>query len=224
MGPEVLHSRCVGSSRVHAFRSIGMNELQRCGAYGNSAASNPIETSSYTPTVSTSNLSTHSRRQFLQTAIGAAGVPWAARSWGQVAGANSDIRVAVIGFGGQGRGHIRSLSSLPGVRVVALCDVDQKILDGELKKLRDATKVDVKGYRDLREFGGSSEQRALPHRQSILSARPEQEPRGTRCGAQIRPRPGGVLRSHGRASRRQQGGPSHHASHTRDAAHDGSRN
>jgi predicted dehydrogenase len=102
--------------------------------------------------MNTSNLSTQSRRHFLQAAIGAAGIPWAARSWGQVAGANSDIRVAVIGFGGQGRGHIRTLSSLPGVRVVALCDVDQKILDGELKKLRDATKVDVKGYRDLREL------------------------------------------------------------------------
>jgi predicted dehydrogenase len=102
--------------------------------------------------MNTNNLSTGSRRKFLQSAIGAAGVPWAARSWGQVAGANSDIRVAVIGFGGQGKGHIRALSSLPGVRVVALCDVDRNILDGEVKRLREATKVDVKGYRDLREM------------------------------------------------------------------------
>ncbi len=41
----------------------------------------------------------------------------------RVLGANNDIRVAVVGFRAQGRGHIRNYSRMQGVRIVALCDV-----------------------------------------------------------------------------------------------------
>ena len=93
-----------------------------------------------------------SRRQFLRTA-GAAGITaWTARSRAQIAGANTDIRVAVIGFGGRGGSHIGAFSSMPGVRLVALCDVDQKVLDSEVKKVSEKTKTEVKGYRDLRQL------------------------------------------------------------------------
>ena len=94
----------------------------------------------------------HTRRQFLRTA-GAAGITaWTARSRAQIAGANTDIRVAVIGFGGRGGSHIGAFSGMPGVRLVALCDVDQKVLDGEVKKVSEKTKTEVKGYRDLRQL------------------------------------------------------------------------
>jgi hypothetical protein len=45
--------------------------------------------------------------------------------WARPAGANNDIRVAVVGLGGQGRYHAKSFKAMKGVRVVALCDPDQ---------------------------------------------------------------------------------------------------
>lgn len=60
---------------------------------------------------------TSSRRRFLQTTLaGAVALP----SWAKPLGANSDVRVAVIGFRGRGRGHIKELLAQPGVRLVAL--------------------------------------------------------------------------------------------------------
>ena len=66
----------------------------------------------------------YSRRSFIKAAAGVAGVA----ACGRVLGANSDIRVAVIGLGGKGRQHVRVFQGLPGVRVAALCDVDPKRL------------------------------------------------------------------------------------------------
>jgi len=78
------------------------------------------------------------RRSFLQQAtLTSAAALLPARAWSQVAGANSDIRVAVVGFGGRGGSHISAFSKMPGVRLVALCDCDQKILEGAAKKFAD---------------------------------------------------------------------------------------
>ncbi len=66
-----------------------------------------------------------SRRSFIKKSAWAGTL---ALSGGQVLGANSDIRVAVIGLGGKGKGHLRDFSEMPGVRVVALCDVDPERL------------------------------------------------------------------------------------------------
>ena len=66
-------------------------------------------------------------------------------------GANNDLRVAVVGFRGHGRTHIRNYLKMPGVRVVALCDVDQAILDREVGRLeKQGQKVDA--YRDVRHL------------------------------------------------------------------------
>jgi hypothetical protein len=65
---------------------------------------------------------TTSRRRFLQTTLaGAVSLP----AWAAPLGSNSDVRVATIGFRGRGKGHIKELLKVPGVRLVALCDVDQ---------------------------------------------------------------------------------------------------
>jgi len=66
-------------------------------------------------------------------------------------GANNDIRVAVVGFRGQGSGHIKRFLEIPGVRVVALCDVDKDILDREVKKFTDRNET-VKAYTDVRKL------------------------------------------------------------------------
>jgi predicted dehydrogenase len=92
------------------------------------------------------------RRTFLKGSLltaAAAGMP--ARLWSNVSGANQDIRVAVIGFRGQGRSHINQFRTLPGVRVVALCDADSAILEREAKRLYDDG-VQVETCSDLREI------------------------------------------------------------------------
>ena len=50
--------------------------------------------------MNTPSSSTISRRHFLKTASVATAATWTARSWAQVPGANSDLRVGVIGAGG----------------------------------------------------------------------------------------------------------------------------
>ena len=95
---------------------------------------------------------TISRRHFLRNSALTSASLLSARSWSQVAGANGDIRVAVVGFGGRGGSHISAFSSMPGVRLVALCDVDEKVLDSNVAKMSAKTKTEVKGYRDIRKL------------------------------------------------------------------------
>jgi len=73
---------------------------------------------------------TPSRRAFLKTAtLATVATVLGPRSWGQVVGANGDIRVAVVGLNGRGKNHLASLRTLLGVRIAAICDVDTAVLD-----------------------------------------------------------------------------------------------
>jgi predicted dehydrogenase len=90
-----------------------------------------------------------SRRTFLQsTALTTAGLSLSARAWSQVAGANEAIRVAVIGFRGQGGSHLGTLLKAKGVRVTALCDCDKDVLEGGAKRVG----PDVEAYTDIRKL------------------------------------------------------------------------
>ena len=93
------------------------------------------------------------RRSFLKSSLltttAALSVP--ARLWAQVPGANNDVRMAVVGFGGRGASHIDAFSKLKGSRVVALCDADQNILDRAAKRLEDKG-MPVKKFTDLRQL------------------------------------------------------------------------
>ncbi len=66
-------------------------------------------------------------------------------------GANDDIRVAVVGIRSRGTAHIKGLRKLKGVRVVALCDVDEKVLRREARKFTDR-KEQIAAYLDYREL------------------------------------------------------------------------
>ncbi len=68
------------------------------------------------------------RRQFIYGSLASATGLAAMSTRAAPTGANGDIRVAVIGFNGRGDGHIKSLQAIPGVRIVALCDVDTNVL------------------------------------------------------------------------------------------------
>lgn len=89
-----------------------------------------------------------SRRSFLKTsAVGAAMCGLSPFAWSQVAGANDDIRVAVVGINGRGGGHIEELGKVKGARIVALCDVDQNVLEKRSKGLQGVEK-----YQDIRKL------------------------------------------------------------------------
>jgi predicted dehydrogenase len=74
-----------------------------------------------------------SRRKFFKRSVTAAAViglsRLTARSYGQIVGANNDIRLAVVGCGDCGRAHVDEFLAQTGVRIVALCDVDSAQLD-----------------------------------------------------------------------------------------------
>src|SRR5580700_2822556 len=97
------------------------------------------------------------RRKFLKTSALAAGaIALSARSWGQVTGANSDVRVAVLGLNGRGKNHVASLSAIKGVRIVALCDPDSAVLE-RARRLDGIDEGSVKTYTDLRKLFDSSD-------------------------------------------------------------------
>lgn len=91
------------------------------------------------------------RRGFLRRsfAIGAAGALPSACDWS--GDPLTDVRVGICGFHGKGLHHIKDLLSKRGVRIVALCDVDQRTIDIGLKEFA-KEKVKPVVYRDYREF------------------------------------------------------------------------
>src|SRR6266581_4046586 len=68
-----------------------------------------------------------------------------------VVGANGDVRCAVVGFHGRGQSHIQDLRGLKGVRLVALCDVDSKVLERGVASC-DSAGQKVQGYTDVRKL------------------------------------------------------------------------
>ena len=92
------------------------------------------------------------RRAFLRnTAIAGTTTAFSARSWSQVAGANADIRVAVVGLNGRGGSHLSSLRRIAGVRLVALCDVDTAVLARVKSGLGEAGAA-VRTFVDIRDL------------------------------------------------------------------------
>jgi len=90
------------------------------------------------------------RRQLLRGALAAGpGVAWARHASARQL--NDQLRLAVVGFHGQGRLHIRLLNELPGVRVAALCDADRAVLERQVEEFR-KRKEKVDGYVDVRKL------------------------------------------------------------------------
>jgi predicted dehydrogenase len=87
------------------------------------------------------------RREFLYgtgtgLALGALPQPGSARR-----GWYDEVRVACVGLRGRGKDHLKSLSALAGVRVVALVDVDRQVLDRAVQEFG----VPVDAYADVRK-------------------------------------------------------------------------
>lgn len=96
------------------------------------------------------------RRDFIRSLTAAAagggfGLTLRARAFSKIMGANSDIRLAIVGLRKKGKEHIDLFGKIRGVRIVALCDVDTEFLDFEAKKSRDRNEK-VTTYTDYRKL------------------------------------------------------------------------
>ena len=94
------------------------------------------------------------RRDFIRnlTAAACAGFGSAsARASSKVLGSNDDIRIAIVGLRKKGKEHIDIFSKVPGVRIVALCDVDTEFLDFEARQFKDRNEK-VATYVDYRKL------------------------------------------------------------------------
>ena len=114
-----------------------------------------------------------SRRTFLtQSSLAGVSASFTARSWAQVPGANGDVRVAIVGLNGKGKDHLEAFSALPGVRVVALCDVDSAVLESAAHSVESGTPVQK--FIDVRELLTRSDIDAVsivtPNHQHALQA------------------------------------------------------
>src|SRR3954470_8043509 len=90
------------------------------------------------------------RRKFIYGAAVSTAATLSARSWGQVVGSNSDVRVATIGFNGRGKDHIDGFRKTKGARLAALCDADSGVIAREINRLTDAGSLQT--YTDLRKL------------------------------------------------------------------------
>jgi len=70
---------------------------------------------------------------------------------GTVFGANDRIQICCIGIHGQGGSHIKDLLERDDVDVMALCDVDSKVLESKAELVAKKTGKKPKCYKDVRE-------------------------------------------------------------------------
>lgn len=117
-----------------------------------------------------------SRREFVKTGSAAAvGAPLALSLAGRAFGAqgSNEIRCAVLGTGGRGRGaHIKSILNAPGARVVAICDPRPVALDEAMAMFPDEKPATYPHHQELLDkedldavFIASP---PLPHREQIV--------------------------------------------------------
>ncbi len=92
----------------------------------------------------------NTRRAFLGSSAGFAGAAALAASSRQTRGdtPNEAIRVACLGTGGRCQTLMRSLANVPGVKIVAVCDIYEPHREAA-RKLADASAASVKDYREV---------------------------------------------------------------------------
>ena len=66
-------------------------------------------------------------------------------------GASKNITAAVIGTNGRGLAHIDCLTSLPGIEVIYICDVDDRAIAKGIKEVAKKQAKEPKGLKDFRK-------------------------------------------------------------------------
>jgi len=93
---------------------------------------------------------TVNRREFVKSAaVVSAASMIGTKGW---AGANDTIRVACVGVRSRGKDHIDGFQGIPGVQVVALCDIDESVLAEGVKNFAEKGWKEPKTYYDIREL------------------------------------------------------------------------
>lgn len=99
-----------------------------------------------------------SRREFLRVgARSAAGAAAATASLGRWSSAQNKVapsdrvRVAIVGLRARGESHIKGYAALPNVEIVALCDIDDKVLTDHTARVRKLGH-NPKTYTDIRKL------------------------------------------------------------------------
>ncbi|MBN2133190.1 MAG: Gfo/Idh/MocA family oxidoreductase, partial [Sedimentisphaerales bacterium] len=93
-----------------------------------------------------------SRRDFVKSSMAlGAGLALAGPA-SRVLGANDDIRVAVVGVGGQGGGHMGYFHGCKGARLVAICDVDRSHVERRASDFEKKEGYKLKTYTDVRKL------------------------------------------------------------------------
>jgi len=101
-------------------------------------------------------MNTMNRRDFLKKSTKgvagvAAGVAAIRTGWTGYA-ANDEVRMAVIGVHGRGNHHAKVWTGMKGVRVVALCDPDERAMNAPARGVKTGTGVTPKLYPDIRKL------------------------------------------------------------------------
>jgi predicted dehydrogenase len=65
---------------------------------------------------------------------------------------NDTVRMACVGLRGRGKSHLQAFTTLPNVDLVALCDVDQSVLDKASSFVESKRQKAPTGYTDLRKL------------------------------------------------------------------------
>ncbi|KPL20916.1 MAG: hypothetical protein AMJ75_10965, partial [Phycisphaerae bacterium SM1_79] len=88
-----------------------------------------------------------SRRDFMKSSMVAGAAIALASPYSKVRGANSDIRMAVVGVGGQGGNHMKYFGeSCKGARLVAICDADRSHVENRAADFEKKNGVKLKTY------------------------------------------------------------------------------
>src|SRR5580698_8775297 len=88
------------------------------------------------------------RRGFVKSAV----LGGIAMQAGRALGANDRVRIAVCGTRGRGHDHIKGFQNVPGVEIVALCDIDENVSASRADELQKAGLPKPKTYVDLRKM------------------------------------------------------------------------
>jgi predicted dehydrogenase len=92
------------------------------------------------------------RRSFIKSSMAVGAGLALAGPASHALGANNDIRVAVVGVGGQGGGHMRYFHGCEGARLVAICDADRNHVESRAKAFEDKEGYKLKTYTDVRKL------------------------------------------------------------------------
>ncbi len=87
------------------------------------------------------------RRHFLLSSAAAAGAAWSAPK-----SANDTVRIGCVGLRGRGKSHLHAFTTLPNVDLVAVCDVDESVLNAAVKDVETKRQKAPTGYTDVRKL------------------------------------------------------------------------